>query len=210
MILKPASNSAAIRLRPHNLLFRERQIVRASASGNRTAFYFHAFSFCSYAHRLLCNVSFFLIDPTAALKSRAIGGHPSAKSLKIFCLFCFSINSLQKELDVQEEKKERADKLVRKIKREVKGSGNKKLAEFTAGEEDIKVRELRDFNNSLMKKLGIVCRDCPDIAPILNMYCQQVGLPQPPSPGPTSGSSSRASSIASSASSVRSNLSSAR
>jgi len=121
-----------------------------------------------------------------------------------------TIDSLQKELDVQEEKKERADKLVRKIKREVKVSGNKKLAVFTAGEEDIKARELRDFNNSLMKKLGIVCRDYPDIAPILNMYCQQVGLPQPPSPGPTSGSSSRASSIASSAGSVRSNLSSAR
>ena len=114
--------------------------------------------------------------------------------------------SLQKELDVQEEKKERADKIVRKVIKDVKGtsSGSKKTKkDFIEGEEDIKVRELRDFNNSLMKKIGTVCRDYPDIAPILNMYCSQAGLPQPPSPGPGSSRSS-------STGSARSNLSSAR
>jgi len=118
-----------------------------------------------------------------------------------------TIDSLQKELDVQEEKKERADKMTRKVIRDVKGSSTaskKSKKGFEEGEADIKVRELRDFNNSLMKKLGLICRDYPDIAPVLTMYCQQSGLPVPPSPGP---GSSRGSSTTGS---VRSNLSSAR
>lgn len=100
--------------------------------------------------------------------------------------------SLQKELDVQEEKKDRADKIVSKIARELKKSSKKDLSE---GEKDIKVRELRDFNNSLMKKFGVICRDYADMAPIIHLYFQQAGLPDPPSPGP---GSSRASSIGSS------------
>jgi len=105
---------------------------------------------------------------------------------------------------VQEEKKERADKMVRKIVRDMRGgsSGKKGNKDFLEGEEDIKVRELRDFNNSLMKKIGIISRDYPDMAPVLDMYCQQVGLPTPPSPGP--GSSRASSSMGSFRSSVMS------
>lgn len=89
---------------------------------------------------------------------------------------------------------------MNKIVREIKKSSKKDLSE---GEEDIKVRELRDFNNSLMKKFGVICRDYVDMAPIIHMYFQQAGLPNPPSPGPASSrpssvGSSRASSITSS------------
>lgn len=121
--------------------------------------------------------------------------------LSLYSLHFHSL-SLQKELNIQEEKKERADKMVRKIVRDVRGSGKKGKKDFMEGEEDIKVRELRDFNNSLMKKIGIIARDYPDMAPVLDMYCQQVGLPAPPSPGP--GSSRASSSMSSSRSSTMS------
>ena len=111
---------------------------------------------------------------------------------------------MQKDLDLQEEKKHRADRIVHKVAREIKNS-KKSKKELEDGEEDIRVREMRDFNNSLMKKIGIICRDHVDMAPIIQLYCEQAGLPQPPSPGPGSSRSSviSGSSRASSVNSMR-------
>lgn len=51
-------------------------------------------------------------------------------------------------------------------------------------EKDMDLRELRDFNSRIMKQMGEVVHNYPDIAPAVQMYFSQAGLPQPPSPGP--------------------------
>ena len=110
------------------------------------------------------------------------------------------IFSLQKELDDQELKKDRANKQLTKLTREVR-SAQKSKGEVPE-EKDISVREMREFNQNIMKQIGEVAHNHPDIAPVVNLYFSQAGLPVPPSPGVAGGS--RASSLASSRSSVAS------
>ena len=51
-------------------------------------------------------------------------------------------------------------------------------------EKDMDLRELREFNNRIMKQMGEVVHNYPDIGPAVQMYFSQAGLPAPPSPGP--------------------------
>ena len=129
-----------------------------------------------------------------------------ASKLYILYVEVFTFNehvhifSLQKELDDQELKKDRANKQLTKLTREVR-SAQKSKGEVPE-EKDISVREMREFNQNIMKQIGEVAHNHPDIAPVVNLYFSQAGLPVPPSPGVAGGS--RASSLASSRSSVAS------
>ncbi|EDO34870.1 predicted protein [Nematostella vectensis] len=117
------------------------------------------------------------------------------------------MQNLQRELDDQKGKRERAGKQVSKIARAVR-SAKKSRGELHE-EKDIELRELRDFNSKTMKQMGEVIHSYPDLAPSVNMYFGQAGLPAPPSPGPGSSrpGSSRSSRSSGSMSSARSDLS---
>ena len=104
--------------------------------------------------------------------------------------------SLQKDLDLQEDKKERANKVVTKLTRDIKSA--RRVKGRLPEEDDIKVREMRDFNKEIMKLISIAVQKNPNIAPIVNLYFNQAGLPPPPSPGPLSTRPSSSSSINSS------------
>ena len=112
----------------------------------------------------------------------------------------FHLSSLQKEIVEQELKKERVEKQMSKLIQQVRKA--KKSKDELPEEKDIDLRELRDFNNSIMKQLGEVLHNHPDIAPAVHLYFTQAGLPMPPSPGP--GQTSRSMSKQSSRSSLSS------
>lgn len=122
-----------------------------------------------------------------------------------------TMESLQKDLDGQEEKKDRASRTISKLTREIR-SANKTKSKLP-DEEDIELREMRDFNKKIIKDIGAVAHTHPDILPIVNLYFNQAGLPTPPSPGsvssrPSSMGSARSSLLSSrSSSTVRSNAS---
>ncbi|XP_067851309.1 coiled-coil domain-containing protein 39 isoform X2 [Heptranchias perlo] len=109
---------------------------------------------------------------------------------------------LRKELDDQKLKLERVTKHCSKVVRDVR-SAKKSLGE-TQEEQDIDLRELRDFNRSLNKLLADAMDDCPSLAADLQLYFEQADLPLPTAPTPPcSHHSSRSPSVRSSASSVR-------
>eukprot|EP00795_Rhopilema_esculentum_P016358 gene16358-7752_t len=110
------------------------------------------------------------------------------------------VTSLQKELDDQEGKKERVENQLHKLVRTVRSA--RKAKDQLPEEKDIDLRELRDFNTSVMKQLGGVVHDNPEIAAAVHLYFTQAGLPMPPSPGP--GQSSRPGSTRSSRASLAS------
>ena len=98
-------------------------------------------------------------------------------------MLCY-VDRLQKELEGQEEKKDRADKMVNKLTKEIRAA--RKCKTELPEEEDIKVRELKEFNAMITKQFGVVCHQNPDFAPIINMYFTQAGLQAPPTPAPGS------------------------
>jgi len=87
------------------------------------------------------------------------------------------MESLKKELSVQEEKKDRAEKKWKKLKRDAR-SAHKTKGELPE-EKDIEVREMRDFNKNIVNQIGLITRENPNFGPIINLYFSQAGLPIP-------------------------------
>ncbi|XP_048397518.1 coiled-coil domain-containing protein 39 isoform X1 [Stegostoma tigrinum] len=109
---------------------------------------------------------------------------------------------LIKELDDQKLKLERVIKHCTKVVRDIRSA--KKSPGQTQEEQDIDLRELRDFNKSLNKLLADAMDACPSLAADLQLYFDQAGLPLPSVPtSPNSHHSSRSPSSQSSASSIR-------
>ncbi|XP_068685794.1 coiled-coil domain-containing protein 39-like [Montipora capricornis] len=115
--------------------------------------------------------------------------------------------NLQKELDDQKTKKDRAAREAAKIARAVRSA--KKSSGELQEEKDMDLRELREFNTRTMKQMGEVLHNYPDLGPSVQLYFSQAGLPMPPSPGPGSSRpvSSRSSRSSGSLSSARSDIS---
>ena len=94
------------------------------------------------------------------------------------------VTNLQKEMDDQKIKMDRATREVAKIARTVRSA--KKRREELHEEKDMDLRELREFNTRTMKQMGEVLHNYPDLGPSVQLYFNQAGLPMPPSPGPGS------------------------
>merc|ERR1712079_883217 len=94
------------------------------------------------------------------------------------------IANLQRELDDQKGKKDRALRQISKMARDIRSA--KKSREELHEEKDMDLRELREFNNRTMKQMGEIIHNYPDIAPQVQMFFSQAGLPMPPTPGPGS------------------------
>ncbi|XP_078420092.1 coiled-coil domain-containing protein 39 [Cetorhinus maximus] len=110
---------------------------------------------------------------------------------------------LTKELEDQKLKLERVTKHCSKVVRDIHSA--KKTPGETQEEQDINLRELRDFNRSLNKLLAYAMDDCPSLAADLQFYFDQACLPLPTVPTPPSShQSSRTPSVRSSGSSIRS------
>ncbi|XP_059800761.1 coiled-coil domain-containing protein 39 isoform X2 [Hypanus sabinus] len=108
---------------------------------------------------------------------------------------------LIKELDDQKVKLERVTKHCSKVVKDIRST--KQSVGETPEEQDIDLRELRDFNRSLNKLLAEAMDDCPSLAADLQLYFNQAGLPLPTAPTPPrSHRSSKSPSVHSSASSV--------
>lgn len=116
--------------------------------------------------------------------------------------------NLQKELDDQKAKKDRASREAAKIARAVRSA--KKSSGELHEERDMHLRELREFNAQTMKQMGEVLHNYPDLGPSVQLYFSQAGLPMPPSPGPGTSrpTSSRSARSSGSTSSARSDISS--
>ncbi|XP_018430362.1 PREDICTED: coiled-coil domain-containing protein 39-like, partial [Nanorana parkeri] len=95
-------------------------------------------------------------------------------------------------------------KLVKEIRLSKKSKGE------TQDEQDINVRDLRDFNRSVNKMLAQAMEQNPELVVPLQMYFQQVGLEIPSSstPGSSRSGSSRSSIVSVRSSSSRSSTSS--
>lgn len=119
------------------------------------------------------------------------------------------LTQLQKELAEQSAKFERVTKQNAMLIRDLRAAAGSK-GEIPE-EQDIKIRELREFNNNALRQVGEVVAQHPDIAQIVQTYFQQANLPQPPSPGASADRfGSRPSSARSGSSSVRSDTSSTK
>ncbi|XP_070537855.1 coiled-coil domain-containing protein 39-like [Ptychodera flava] len=101
------------------------------------------------------------------------------------------IAQLNKDLEEQKQKLDRAAKQTAKYARELRAS--KKSKGETQEERDFELRELRDFNKSTSRQIGEVVHNYPEIASTVHMLFTQAGLPPPPPPS-TTGRSSRPSS----------------
>lgn len=105
---------------------------------------------------------------------------------------------LRKELQLQEEKKDRASKSITKLTRNIRSAHNTKNEIYE--ERDIELREMRNFNKNIMNQFGMIIKENPGFGPVINLYFNQAGLPLP-TVATTSGSarpmssSSRGSSI---------------
>ncbi|XP_046349187.1 coiled-coil domain-containing protein 39-like isoform X1 [Haliotis rufescens] len=110
------------------------------------------------------------------------------------------ILQLTKDLEVQRTKLERVAKQNAKYAREVRSA--KKSKGETPEERDFEVREMREFNKSIMKGVSDVVQVNTELNEAVNMYFSQANLPPPTLSGHRPGSSR------SSLSSARSSLSS--
>ncbi|XP_053316175.1 coiled-coil domain-containing protein 39 [Spea bombifrons] len=100
------------------------------------------------------------------------------------------ITQLNKETEDQKHKLDRVMKQCSKLVKEIRLA--KKTKGETQEEQDIDVRDLREFNRSINKMLAQTMAQNPDLAGALRMYFQQSGLDTPTSsstPGSSRGSS---------------------
>lgn len=88
-----------------------------------------------------------------------------------------SIFRLRKELQLQEEKKDRASKSITKLKRSIRSAHNTKNEIYE--ERDIELREMRNFNKNIMNQFGTIIKENPNFGPVINLYFNQAGLPLP-------------------------------
>ncbi|XP_021365244.1 coiled-coil domain-containing protein 39-like [Mizuhopecten yessoensis] len=86
---------------------------------------------------------------------------------------------LSKEIDDQRAKLERAMKSNSKYARELRSA--KKSKGETPEERDFHVRELREFNKSIMSQIGDIIQTHPDVGETVHLYFSQANLP-PPTP----------------------------
>ncbi|XP_068137178.1 coiled-coil domain-containing protein 39 [Hyperolius riggenbachi] len=114
-----------------------------------------------------------------------------------------SVTQLKKEIEDQKLKMERVTKQCPKLVREIRSA--KKSKGETHDEQDINVRDIRDFNRSVNKMLLQTIEQNPELALPLQMYFQQSGLEL--SPSTSTPGSSRTGSSRSSLASVRSSSS---
>ncbi|MEE6501336.1 hypothetical protein FKM82_004136 [Ascaphus truei] len=112
---------------------------------------------------------------------------------------------LNKEKQDQKQKLDRVMKQCSKTVREIRSA--KKSRGETQDEQDVNLRDLRDFNRSINKMLANAMEEHPDLAAAFKLYFQQFGLEIPTTSSTPGSSSSRSGSSRNSALSVRSSLS---
>eukprot|EP00117_Sycon_ciliatum_P011146 scpid23337/ scgid12746/ Coiled-coil domain-containing protein 39 len=97
----------------------------------------------------------------------------------------------KREKDDQADRKDRAERMVAKAKKDLRQKNKETFAEI---EKDITAREVRDFNLTIMETLGKIAKEQPDTADTIFLLCSQMDLPAPPAP--VASGSSRSSSLA--------------
>ncbi|XP_076453930.1 coiled-coil domain-containing protein 39-like [Babylonia areolata] len=113
---------------------------------------------------------------------------------------------LNKELEDQRTKLERVAKQNARYSRELRSA--KKAKDETPEERDFDIRQLREFNKTVMKQVGDAVSQHPEMSEAVNMYFSQASLPPLVATGiPGSARSSLSSSRSSPASSVKSSAS---
>ncbi|XP_054287828.1 coiled-coil domain-containing protein 39-like [Macrosteles quadrilineatus] len=86
--------------------------------------------------------------------------------------------ALDKELEEQQAKLLRADKLLKKLKREARQPKESRVPIHLA-EKDIELRELQDINQSGLQQLAELATRYSEVAPLLNRYLGEKGLTLP-------------------------------
>jgi len=107
---------------------------------------------------------------------------------------------LRRELEEQQTKITRANKLIAKYSKEVRAAA--KCIKETPDELDFEIRELRDLTKEVTKHIGDVAQKNPEIAQAVHLYFTQCEISPPVLPGFSTTGGSRTTSS--------SNLSSAR
>ncbi|XP_068594240.1 coiled-coil domain-containing protein 39 isoform X3 [Cebidichthys violaceus] len=103
------------------------------------------------------------------------------------------ISKLSKEIASQQEKADRAAKQCSKLTKEIRSGKNTKNETFE--EQDIKLRELKEFNKSINSMLREAMEDTPDLKLVFEKYFLQANLSLPSaSSTPSSHRSSKTSS----------------
>ncbi|XP_064615155.1 coiled-coil domain-containing protein 39-like [Liolophura sinensis] len=85
------------------------------------------------------------------------------------------VNQLMKELDDQKAKLERVAKQNAKYTRELRNQTKSK--DESPQERDFEVREMREFNKTVMKQIGDVVNQHQDLGEIVSLYFSQANLP---------------------------------
>ncbi|KAG8451963.1 hypothetical protein GDO86_003957, partial [Hymenochirus boettgeri] len=112
-----------------------------------------------------------------------------------------AVTQLNKETEDQNHKLERVMRQFSKIVKEIRQI--KKTKEETHFEQDVNVRDLRDFNKSINKMLTIAMEKNSDLVGAIQLYFHQFGLDVPKNSSTPGSYSSRSSSSHSSTLSVR-------
>jgi chromosome segregation ATPase len=97
-----------------------------------------------------------------------------------------AMTSLQKELTDLKAKRERLNKQMAKVMRELRAKKGSAASEI---EQDVAVRELQEFGQSMVQRVGNLVTKHPELQPTLQLLFSQASLPPPPSPGSSRSSS---------------------
>uniref|UniRef100_A0A1B6ELZ2 Coiled-coil domain-containing protein 39 n=1 Tax=Cuerna arida TaxID=1464854 RepID=A0A1B6ELZ2_9HEMI len=89
-----------------------------------------------------------------------------------------SARALDKELEEQQAKLVRADKLLHRLRREARSVKESRIPLHLA-EKDIELRELQDINQSALQQLAELSTRYSEVAPVLKRYLGEKGLSLP-------------------------------